>query len=78
MNRASGRRPHIAANLRRMEGLGFRVVRFTRRFYGDVLFVNARAGLGRLEYLFARAVLRNTRGLRRIAERAISTPSAAD
>ncbi len=72
---ASG--PRIAAILRRMAGLGFRVIRFTRRFHGDVLFVNDDAGLGRLEYLFARAVLRNARGLRRIAERAISTRSAS-
>ncbi len=69
--------PRIAAILRRMKGLGFRVIRFTRRFHGDVLFVNESAGLGALKYLFARAVLRNTRGLWRIAERAISTPSAA-
>ena len=76
MNGANGRWPRIAAILRRMEGLGFRVIRFTRRFHGDVLFVNESARLGRLEYQFAGAVLRNTRGLRRIAERAISTPSA--
>jgi len=69
--------PRIAAILARMEGLGFRAIRFTKRFHGDVLFVNESAGLGRLEYLFARTVLRNTRGLRRIAERAISTPSAS-
>ncbi len=69
--------PRIAMILRRMEGLGFQVIRFTRRFHGDVLFVNESAGLGRLEYPFARAVPRNARGLRRIAERAISTPSAS-
>ena len=73
-NLSHGKRKAI---LRRMAGLGFRVIRFTRRFHGDVLFVNQDAGLGRLEYLFVRAVLRNARGLRRIAERAISTRSAS-
>lgn len=67
--------PRIEAIMRRLAALGFRAIRFTRRFHGDVLFVNESAGLGRLEYHFARTVMRGARGLRRLAERAISTPS---
>lgn len=69
--------PRVTAIKRRMAGLGFRAIRFTRRYHGDVLFINRTLDLGALEYQFARTVLRNARGLRRMAERAISTPSAS-
>ena len=72
---APGAAPRIAAILRRMAGLGFRIIRFSRRYHGDVLFIHERAGIGSAEYHFARTALRGARGLRRMAERAISSPS---
>tara|TARA_R110002126_G_scaffold21747_6_gene78245 strand:- start:6545 stop:7291 length:747 start_codon:yes stop_codon:yes gene_type:complete len=54
----------------RMRRLGFWPIKFTRRFHGDVLFLNPeRTGISRLEYLYARHVLRLVQGGRRILSR---------
>lgn len=51
----------------RMRRLGFWSIKFTRRFHGDVLFLNPeRTGISRFEYLYARYVMRFTRGIRRM------------
>lgn len=51
----------------RMRGLGFWAIKFTRRFHGDVLFLNARrTGISYIEYLYARYIMRFTRGVRRM------------
>ena len=51
----------------RLRGLGFWSIKFTRRFHGDVLFLNPeRTGISRLEYLYAGYVMRFTRGLGRM------------
>lgn len=51
----------------RLRKLGFWSIKFTHRFHGDVLFLNPeRTGISRLEYLYARYVMRFTRGLGRM------------
>ena len=65
--------PAVADVIARLRGLGFFAIRFTRKYHGDVLFINpARTGLGTAEYLYARHVLRTARGLRRILGRSFA------
>lgn len=51
----------------RLQGLGFWAIKFTHRFHGDVLFLNPhRTGISRIEYLYARYVMRVIRGIGRM------------
>ena len=51
----------------RLRGLGFWPIKFTRRFHGDVLFLNPRrTGISRIEYLYARYGMRFARGIQRM------------
>jgi hypothetical protein len=68
-----GLTPAVEDVIARLRGLGFLAIRFTRKFHGDVLFINpARTGLGTAEYLYARHVLRTARGVRRILNRSFA------
>ncbi len=63
-----GQTAHVKTIIARLQALGFRSIKFTGRFHGDVLFLNPeRTGISRFEYLYARYVMRFTRGLRRRA-----------
>lgn len=65
--------PAVEDVIERMRGLGFLAIRFTRKFHGDVLFIDpVRTGLGTAEHLYARHVLRTTRGIRRILGRTLA------
>ena len=65
--------PAVEDVIARLRGLGFLALKFTRRFHGDVLFVDpARTGLGGAEFLYARHLLRPARGIRRILKRRFS------
>ncbi len=61
-----GQTAHVEKIIKRLENLGFWPIKFTRRFHGDVLFLNPqRTGLSRIGYLYARYFIRFTFGLRR-------------
>ena len=61
-----GQTAHVEKIIKRLENLGFWSIKFTRRFHGDVLFLNPqRTGLSRIGYLYARYFIRFTFGLRR-------------
>ncbi|MFT5487397.1 MAG: FkbM family methyltransferase [Paracoccaceae bacterium] len=62
-----GQTVEVKKIIARLRGLGFWSIKFTRRFHGDVLFLNPqRTGISRIEYLYARYVMRFTRGIRRM------------
>jgi len=61
-----GQTPHVERIIERLQKLGFWSIRFTRRFHGDVLFINPqRTGMSRTGYLYARYFKRLTFGIRR-------------
>lgn len=62
-----GQTAEVEKIIARLQKLGFWSIKFTRRFHGDVLFLNPqRTGISRIEYLYARYVMRFTRGIRRM------------
>lgn len=62
--------PGVRAVIRRLEGLGFAALRFTRHHHGDMLFLNRRLiGIGDIDILWFRHAVRGARGLGRLLER---------
>lgn len=62
--------PRVQAIVRRLQGLGFAALRFTRHFHGDMLFLNCRfIDLSDAELLWFRHAVRNMRGIGRLLER---------
>jgi FkbM family methyltransferase len=63
--------------IRRLERLGFCAIRFSRKTYGDVWFLNMhRYPLSPLDLAYARHVSRNVAGVRRILARTLSARSS--
>jgi FkbM family methyltransferase len=61
-----GQTAHVMKVIARLRNLGFWSIKFTGRFHGDVLFLNPeRTGISRIEYLYAKYVMRFTRGFQR-------------
>ncbi len=59
--------PDVARIIKRLEGLGFDAVVFTRRFHGDVLFLNRPAlGIGKARLLLYRSLVKWSRGIGRM------------
>jgi FkbM family methyltransferase len=64
------REPEVQAIIRRLAGLGFAALRFTRRHHGDMLFLNRRfIKLADSELLWFRHAVRGVRGVGRLIER---------
>ncbi len=62
--------PAVARIIKRLGGLGFDAIVFTRRFHGDVLFLNRRAlGIGRARLMLYRSLVKWARGMGRILAR---------
>ncbi|MEK9725700.1 MAG: FkbM family methyltransferase [Rhodospirillaceae bacterium] len=73
-----GQAADVARVVRRLEGLGFDTVVFTRRHHGDVLFLDRRKlGLGGLDVLWFRTLVKYGRGLKRMIGRFVSAERAA-
>lgn len=64
------REPEAQAIIRRLEGLGFTALRFTRHHHGDMLFLNRRhIDVGAAETLWFRHAVKTLRGVGRLIER---------
>jgi len=65
-----GMGPAIERITRRLHGIGFSSIKFTRKHHGDVLFVDlAKVPISALEFARARNVIRASRGIGRIVAR---------
>ena len=65
-------RPVVEQVVRRMERCGFAWISMWRNAYGDTLFINRRlTSVGVVQRLWMRHVVRNWRGLARVARRAL-------
>lgn len=62
--------PDVERIIKRLAGLGFDAVVFSRRFHGDVLFLNRPAlGIGKARLLLYRSLVKWTRGVGRMLAR---------
>ncbi len=62
--------PSVHAIIRRLESLGFAVLRFTRHHHGDMLFLNRRhIDIGEANLLWFRHAVRGVRGIGRLLQK---------